>query len=302
MPTHKVKGGYKWGKSGKVYPTKAQADKQGQAIYASGWREKKKVNESFTPSKLILMGVLRKVSDELYDKGYDEDKIDNFINNRNIQLGMDGDGYTFLFNNDIMFHIEPFPQLNDVIDNASQNMIQWFENKINNIQENKNMSKKQLIRITENDLRKIIKESVNRILNEQAFSYEELKDFLMQQHYPNRTPEEQESAFNRDFEIAQKRFGSEDDENGLNAYEKFKRDIADSKARLELSMMDSRFGNNNVHDYKGKGAMYAMGASSYGKEGEEFARNDKGVGVYPRYDMDESIKHSLRKAISDLVQ
>ena len=39
MPTHKVKGGYKWGKSGKVYPTKAQADKQGQAIYANGWRE-----------------------------------------------------------------------------------------------------------------------------------------------------------------------------------------------------------------------------------------------------------------------
>lgn len=39
MPTHKVKGGYKWGKHGKVYPTKPQADKQGQAIYASGWRE-----------------------------------------------------------------------------------------------------------------------------------------------------------------------------------------------------------------------------------------------------------------------
>ena len=39
MPTHKVKGGYRWGKHGKVYPTKAQADKQGQAIYASGWKE-----------------------------------------------------------------------------------------------------------------------------------------------------------------------------------------------------------------------------------------------------------------------
>ena len=39
MPTHKVKGGYKWGKHGKIYPTKAQADKQGRAIYANGWRE-----------------------------------------------------------------------------------------------------------------------------------------------------------------------------------------------------------------------------------------------------------------------
>ena len=39
MPTHKVKGGYRWGKHGKIYPTKAKADKQGQAIYASGWKE-----------------------------------------------------------------------------------------------------------------------------------------------------------------------------------------------------------------------------------------------------------------------
>lgn len=38
MPVRKVKGGYKWGKSGKVYPTKKQAEKQGRAIYASGYK------------------------------------------------------------------------------------------------------------------------------------------------------------------------------------------------------------------------------------------------------------------------
>jgi len=37
MPVHKVSGGYKWGTTGKVYPTKAQAEKQGKAIYASGY-------------------------------------------------------------------------------------------------------------------------------------------------------------------------------------------------------------------------------------------------------------------------
>ena len=37
MPVHKVKGGYKWGKTGKVYNTKAEAEKQGKAIYASGY-------------------------------------------------------------------------------------------------------------------------------------------------------------------------------------------------------------------------------------------------------------------------
>lgn len=40
MPVHKVPGGYQWGSSGKVYPTRAQAERQGRAIYASGYREK----------------------------------------------------------------------------------------------------------------------------------------------------------------------------------------------------------------------------------------------------------------------
>ena len=169
MPTHKVKNGYQWGKSGKVYPTKKQADKQGQAIYASGWKEKNKVNESFTPSKLILIGILKKVSNELYDKGYNEDVIDNYINNENMQLDMNDNGYIFSFNGQTIFHIDACLQLDDVINNASQDMIQWFENNIKNVKENKNMSKKQLIRLTEGDLHNIIKESVNKILKE-AFS------------------------------------------------------------------------------------------------------------------------------------
>lgn len=40
MPVRKVPGGYKWGQTGKVYPTKAQAEAQGRAIHASGWKEK----------------------------------------------------------------------------------------------------------------------------------------------------------------------------------------------------------------------------------------------------------------------
>jgi hypothetical protein len=37
MPVRKVPGGYQWGKTGKVYKTKAAAEKQGRAIYASGY-------------------------------------------------------------------------------------------------------------------------------------------------------------------------------------------------------------------------------------------------------------------------
>ena len=35
MPVHKVKGGYRYGKTGKVYKSKAKAEKQGRAIKAS---------------------------------------------------------------------------------------------------------------------------------------------------------------------------------------------------------------------------------------------------------------------------
>jgi hypothetical protein len=41
MPIHKTAKGYKWGHSGKTYPTKLQAQKQAIAIYASGWKGKK---------------------------------------------------------------------------------------------------------------------------------------------------------------------------------------------------------------------------------------------------------------------
>jgi hypothetical protein len=43
MPVHPAKGGYQWGKSGKIYRgkgAKKKAAKQGGAIHASGWKGK----------------------------------------------------------------------------------------------------------------------------------------------------------------------------------------------------------------------------------------------------------------------
>jgi hypothetical protein len=42
MPVQRVKGGYKFGSSGKTYPTKAGAESQARAIYASGYKPKRK--------------------------------------------------------------------------------------------------------------------------------------------------------------------------------------------------------------------------------------------------------------------
>lgn len=42
MPVRKTKSGrYKWGKSGKAYKTKHEAEEQARAIYASGYKKKK---------------------------------------------------------------------------------------------------------------------------------------------------------------------------------------------------------------------------------------------------------------------
>ena len=49
MPVRKVKGGYKWGKSGKTYKKKKDAKKQARAAHASGY--KKKVKKKKTKKK-----------------------------------------------------------------------------------------------------------------------------------------------------------------------------------------------------------------------------------------------------------
>lgn len=42
MPIRKTKGGFQWGKKGKIYPTRKRAEKQAAAAYAHGYREKKR--------------------------------------------------------------------------------------------------------------------------------------------------------------------------------------------------------------------------------------------------------------------
>ena len=56
MPIIKVKRGYKWGKSGKVYPTRKQAERQAAAAYASGYGKKKKRPKKRNRKKEILCG------------------------------------------------------------------------------------------------------------------------------------------------------------------------------------------------------------------------------------------------------
>lgn len=38
MPVRKVEGGYKWGASGKVFPTREGAERQARAAYSAGYK------------------------------------------------------------------------------------------------------------------------------------------------------------------------------------------------------------------------------------------------------------------------
>lgn len=42
MPVKKVKGGWRFGTSGKVYKRKSDAEKQAKAIYANGYKGNKR--------------------------------------------------------------------------------------------------------------------------------------------------------------------------------------------------------------------------------------------------------------------
>ena len=42
MPVEKVKGGWRWGKKGKVLKTRSAAEAQGRAAYMGGYRGGKK--------------------------------------------------------------------------------------------------------------------------------------------------------------------------------------------------------------------------------------------------------------------
>ena len=42
MPVEKVKGGWRWGKKGKVHKTRREAETQGRAAYMGGYRGGKK--------------------------------------------------------------------------------------------------------------------------------------------------------------------------------------------------------------------------------------------------------------------
>jgi len=56
MPIRKVSGGYRWGSSGKVYKTRAGAERQAAAAYASGYNADKKKAGGQTKSRVNEAG------------------------------------------------------------------------------------------------------------------------------------------------------------------------------------------------------------------------------------------------------
>lgn len=121
-------------------------------------KKTKFLKEGFDTSKIILIGVLRKVSDELIDMGYDSSMIMDKINTTNIRLKMTPDGaYSFSYGLTPLFNIKPTSYMDDLIQSASTNLINWFVNQSSDVNESKIIDRK---------INKIISESLTRVLNE----------------------------------------------------------------------------------------------------------------------------------------
>lgn len=69
MPIHKVKGGYKWGGHGHVYPTRKGAERQAAAAYAHGYTGKAVINRLQTLAKHDPFAEFPEGADET---GYDD--------------------------------------------------------------------------------------------------------------------------------------------------------------------------------------------------------------------------------------
>lgn len=105
MPVHKVEGGYQWGKTGKVYKSRAKAEAQGRAIYSSGYTGDAETfdgdEDLFEPSKRqekALLHALKRMTSGLedilglYDPREPELAI-NMLNKRAEQLEELGQAY-----------------------------------------------------------------------------------------------------------------------------------------------------------------------------------------------------------------
>lgn len=97
MPIRKVKGGYKWGSHGKVYPSRKGAERQAAAAYASGYTGKAEINyknekvdgEMLEKKKLkkeieLVKNSIEKIENQLLTKSVDSvlDSSNSIINKK----------------------------------------------------------------------------------------------------------------------------------------------------------------------------------------------------------------------------
>lgn len=153
MPTHKVGNCYQWGKHGKVYPTKAQADKQGRAIYANGWKNKVNEEKNIIDMKRTIRlteSDLKQVIKESVKNVLKEAKpSDRTVGKHTLKgLRYDKNGNP-LYTSDTMS------------DDEKKNQGWRFSKKHGLYGQLSDPTK-----LTESDLRKVVKESVNKILKE----------------------------------------------------------------------------------------------------------------------------------------
>lgn len=87
MPIYKVKGGYRWGKHGKVYKDRKDAVRQAAAAYANGYKEKKASDINMQAQVFVKAAV-----DRMTSNGLNEDRaialLDRHLEKKARELGL----------------------------------------------------------------------------------------------------------------------------------------------------------------------------------------------------------------------
>lgn len=136
-------------------------------------KNKNIIKESSAQHIFHLTSILNKVKQELTKNGFDETKVNDILKEFNFDIKVDKDNFLLICNNTVFVSKPINTPFFSFINDSVNMIINMVTDKLNEIYKPIDVdlnihkeNKRYVLRLTEDDLHKIIKESVNMIINE----------------------------------------------------------------------------------------------------------------------------------------
>lgn len=112
--------------------------------------------------KIFTNRIVKEASNKAIENGCNNELVNNLLNNSNIFVEKNGDGYVLFNNNDIICKIPKTSSFDDMVVMSINALTNWITTKLN---KNMNENKKQ-IKLTESEFKQLVSESVKSVINE----------------------------------------------------------------------------------------------------------------------------------------